>query len=179
MKSLHTQLLPKKSTTSARKISGYPPLISSWSHPSLMLRSEFLRWFLHEEREIPYQNQLQTSFFRKRVTMWLWFSKRQTIIKIVFRFWTKNYFEFCFSRSPLPRLVSSIIEIVATSIEAFSANCSKLFHSGKLVLNLILKDNRQDWFGFQMGYQPEKINSSIAPALPQSVFKSSTSILNA
>ena len=70
MKPLHTQLLPKKSTSSPSKISGSPPLISSWSRSSLMLLSEFLRWLLHEEREIPYQYQLQTSVFRRRVTSW-------------------------------------------------------------------------------------------------------------
>ena len=68
MKPLHTQLLPKKSTSSPSKISGSPPLISSWSRPSLMLRSEYLRWFLHEEWEIPNQNQLQTSDYRMRLT---------------------------------------------------------------------------------------------------------------
>ena len=47
-----------------------------------------------------------------------------------------------------------MIEIVATSIEAFSANCSKLFHSGNLVLELILENDMQDWFGFQVGCQP-------------------------
>ena len=70
MKPLHTQLLPKKSTSSASKISGSPPLISLWSRSSLMLRSEYLRWFLHEERKLLYQNQLQASFFRRRVTSW-------------------------------------------------------------------------------------------------------------
>lgn len=35
-----------------------------------------------------------------------------------------------------------------------SANCSELFHSGKLVLN----DNERSWFGFQVGYQPHIIN---------------------
>ena len=68
MKPLHTQLLPKKSTSSPSKISGSPPLISSWSRSSLMLRSEYLRWFLHEKREIPYQNQLQTWVYSRRVT---------------------------------------------------------------------------------------------------------------
>ena len=33
-----------------------------------MLRSEFLWWFLHEERKIPYKNQLQASVYSTRVT---------------------------------------------------------------------------------------------------------------
>ena len=33
-----------------------------------MLHSEYLRWFLHEEWEIPNQNQLQTSDYRMRLT---------------------------------------------------------------------------------------------------------------
>ena len=33
-----------------------------------MLRSEFLRWFLHEKREIPYQNQLHAWVYSRRVT---------------------------------------------------------------------------------------------------------------
>ena len=70
MKPLHTQLLPKKSTASASKISGSPPLISSWSRSSLMLRSEYLRWFLHEEWEIPNQNQLQTWVYSRKVIRW-------------------------------------------------------------------------------------------------------------
>ena len=68
MKPLHTQLLPKKSTSSPSKISGQPPLISSWSRSSLMLRSEYLRWFLHEEWEIPNQNQLHAWVYSRRVT---------------------------------------------------------------------------------------------------------------
>ena len=35
-----------------------------------MLRSEYLRWFLYEEREIPYQNQLLTSVYNRQVTKW-------------------------------------------------------------------------------------------------------------
>ena len=68
MKPLHTQLLLKKSTSSASKISGLPPPISSWSRSSLMLRSEYLRWFLHEEWEIPNQNQLHAWVYSRRVT---------------------------------------------------------------------------------------------------------------
>ena len=86
------------------------------------------------------------------------------------------------TKSPLPCLVSSMIEIVATSIEAFSANCSKLFHSGNLVLELILENDMQDWFGFQVGCQPfssynfvsrgsSDNGKSIDPALPQRLFK--------
>ena len=72
-----------------------------------------------------------------------------------------------------------MIKVVATSSERSSANLSELFHSGKLVLKMNLKDDGRSWFGFQMGYQPKKINFSIAPALPQSIFKSSVSLLYA
>ena len=44
---------------------------------------------------------------------------------------------------------------------------------------MILNDYRQYWFGFQVGYQPKKINSSIKTVLPQLVFKSSASLLYA
>ena len=37
-----------------------------------------------------------------------------------------------------------MIEMTATSIEASSANCSKLFHSVNLVLELILENDMQD-----------------------------------
>ena len=41
-------------------------------------------------------------------------------------------------------LFASTIEMVATSSEHFSANCYELFHSGELVLKLVLKDDGQD-----------------------------------
>ena len=76
------------------------------------------------------------------------------------------------------------------AIRASSANCSKLFHSGKLVLKMILKDDGRSWFGFQVGCQPFSSSNfirrgssnngkSIAPALLQPVFTSSDSLLNA
>ena len=65
------------------------------------------------------------------------------------------------------------------AIRASSANYSEQFHSGELVLKMNLKDDGRSWFGFQMGYQPKKINSSIKTVLPQLVFKSSASLLNA
>ena len=62
------------------------------------------------------------------------------------------------------------------AIRASSANYSEQFHSGELVLKMNLKDDGRSWFGFQMGYQPKKINSSIKTVLPQLVFKSSASL---
>ena len=43
-------------------------------------------------------------------------------------------------------------------LRASFANCSELFHSGKLVLELISKDNEQGYFGFQLNYQPQRIS---------------------
>ena len=76
------------------------------------------------------------------------------------------------------------------AIRASSANCSKLFHSGKLVLKMILKEDERSWFGFQVGCQPFSSSNFvsggssdnenlIAPALRQSVFKNTSSLLNA
>ena len=73
---------------------------------------------------------------------------------------------------------------------ASSAKLSELFHSGKLVLKMNLKDDGRSWFGFQVGYQPfsssnfvnrcsSNNNNPIAPDPLQLVFKSSDSLLNA
>ena len=151
----------------------------------MMLRSEFLWWFLHEERKILYQNQLQASDYRMRLT-------RMDVI-----FWETAPCQNRFSDSERRIILNFATCLFSLKdwdsynvLVAFSANCSKLFHSGKLVLNLILKDNRQDWFGFQMGYQPfsssnfvnrcsSNNNNPIAPDPLQLVFTSSDSLLNA
>ena len=70
------------------------------------------------------------------------------------------------AKSKLPCLFASTIEMVATSSEHFSANCYELFHSGELVLKLVLKDDGQYWFGFQVGYQPQRISFSHQNCLP-------------
>ena len=78
----------------------------------------------------------------------------------------------------------------SNALGSSSANCSELFHSGELVLKMNLKDDGRSWFGFQMGYQPFAssifVNRGssdnkilVAPALRQSIFKSSASLLNA
>ena len=60
-----------------------------------------------------------------------------------------------------------------------SATCSELIHSGNWGLKLFLKDDGEGWFGFQTSYQPEKIIFLLQNVLPQSIFKSSASLLNA
>ena len=44
---------------------------------------------------------------------------------------------------------------------------------------MILKDDRQSWFGFQVGYQPQKIIFHHHNYPPQSIFKSSVRLLKA
>ena len=158
MKPLHTQLLPKKSTSSPSKISGSPPLISSWSRSSLMLRSEYLRWFLHEEWEIPNQNQLHAWVYSRRVT-------RLAVI-----FWATAPCQNRFSVSGRRIILNFALQnrcclpLCLSDWDGYNNNRSvlcqlpKLFHSGKLVLKMILKDDRRSWFGFQVGCQPQKIN---------------------
>ena len=62
---------------------------------------------------------------------------------------------------------------------ASSDNCFKPFHSGNLVLKLILKDDRRSWFGSQVSYQPRKTNFHHQNSYLQSGFKSSASLLYA
>ena len=83
------------------------------------------------------------------------------------------------AKSKLPCLFASTIEMVATSSEHFSANCYELFHSGELVLKLVLKDDGQYWFGFQPSYQPRKTNFRHEKSYLQSDFNSSDSLINA
>ena len=75
-------------------------------------------------------------------------------------------------------------------LEVSTAKLSGLFHSGELVLKMILKDDRRSWFGFQVGCQPFSSSNFVshgssdneklvAPALPQSDFNSYASLLNA
>ena len=71
-----------------------------------------------------------------------------------FCFWTKNYFEFCSAKSSPTCLFALKDWDSCNALGASSPNCDELFHSGKLVFELILKDNEQDGFGFQVDYQP-------------------------
>ena len=156
-----------------------------------MLRSEYLRWFLYEEREIPYQNQLQTSFFRRRVTSWA----------VIFRstFPCQNRFSvserriilnFALQNHLRPVSLPSKIEMVAPSSERPLPTAPSNFTQGNWFLKMNLKDDRQSWFGFQVGCQPFSSSNFvsggssdnenlIAPALRQSVFKNTSSLLNA
>ena len=179
MKPLHTQLLPKKSTSSPSKISGSPPLISSWSRSSLMLLSEFLRWLLHEERESPYQYQLQTSVFRRRVTSWAVIFQATNHYQNPFSFLNGEFFWILLCKIAAAFLLVLKDWDSCNVLGASSANCYELFQSGKLVLKMNLKDDGRSWFGFQVCYQPRKTNFHHQKFYPQSVFKSSTSLLNA
>ena len=103
---------------------------------------------------------------------------------------TVIFLKNCSAKTLLPCAFASTIEIIATSIKAFSANCSEQFHSGELVLKMNLKDDGRSWLGFQVGYQPFSSSNFVshgssdneklvAPALPQSDFNSYASLLNA
>ena len=110
---------------------------------------------------------------------WLWFSEQQPPVKIVFLFLNEELFWIllCIIAIALPHCLSDW--------DGYNNNRSvlcqlpKLFHSGKLVLKMILKDDRQSWFGFQVGYQPQKIIFHHHNYPPQSIFKSSVRLLNA
>ena len=54
------------------------------------------------------------------------------------------------SKSPLPCLFALKDWDNCNALGASSAKLSELFHSGKLVLKMILKDDRRSWFGFQV-----------------------------
>ena len=134
MKPLHALLLPKKSTASERKTSGYPPLKSSWLRPSLILRLEFLRWFLHEEREIPYQYQLQTSVFRRRVTSWAVIFRATSPCQNRFSVSERRIIlNFALQNHLRPVSLPSKIEIVATSSERHLPTAMSYF-------------NQENWF---------------------------------
>ena len=75
-----------------------------------------------------------------------------------FCFWTKNYFEFCSAKSSPTCLFALKDWDSCNAIRAFSANCSEQIQSGELVLKLVFKEDRRGWFGFQVGYQSDKIN---------------------
>ena len=134
-----------------------------------MLRSEFLWWFLHEEREIPYQNQLQTWVYSRRVTRAAVIFWATAPVKIVFSFLKRRIilnFDLQNHLPPvsLPSAKSSSTCLFAlkdwdscNAIGASSANCSEKFHSGELVLKIILKEYRRSWFDFQVGCQPQII----------------------
>ena len=158
MKPLHTQLLLKKSTSSPSKISGSPPLISSWSRSSLMLpQNIYDDSFMRNEK-----SHIKISF-RLRIIAWgwqewMWFSERQPPVKIVFLFLNEELFWILLRRiiSDLPLCLDDWNSCIA--IGASSTNCYELFYSGKLVLKMILKADRQGWFEFQVSYQPRKTN---------------------
>ena len=80
-----------------------------------MLRSEFLWWFLHEEREIPYQNQLQTWVYSRRVTRAAVIFWATAPVKIVFSFLKRRIIlNFDLQNHLPPVSLPSKIEIVAT-----------------------------------------------------------------
>ena len=83
-----------------------------------MLRSEFLWWFLHEEREIPYQNQLQTWVYSRRVTRAAVIFWATAPVKIVFSFLKRRIIlNFDLQNHLPPVSLPSKIEIVATPSE--------------------------------------------------------------
>ena len=133
--------------------------------------------------------------FRLRIIAWGW---RMDVI-----FWEtapcQNRFSvskrriilnFALQNHLRPVSLPSKIEIVATPSERPLPTFLSYFTQGNWFLKMNLKDDRQSWFGFQVGCQPFSSSNFvsggssdnenlIAPALLQSVSKSTASLFNA
>ena len=105
-----------------------------------MLRSEFLWWFLHEERKIPYKNQLQASVYSTRVTR----------LAVIFRATAPCQHRFSASERRIilnfalqnhlrPVSLPSKIEIVATPSERHLPTAMSYFTQGNWFLNWFWK----------------------------------------
>ena len=81
-----------------------------------------------------------------------------------FCFWTKNYFEFCSAKSSPTCLFALKDWDSCNALGASSPNCDELFHSGKLVFELILKDDRKVDLDFKWAtsHFPHQISSAVA-----------------
>ena len=79
----------------------------------------------------------------------------------------------------LPCLFASTIKAVGTSSERSSANIAELFHSGKLGLKIILKPIGKIGLVFKLAISLRNSIFIIKIVLPQMVFKSPASLLNA
>ena len=120
---------------------------------------------------------------------WLWLSEQQPPVKIVFLFLNEELFWILLCKIAAAFLLVLKDWDSCNVLGASSANCYELFHSGKLVLELILKDDGRSLFGIQVDYQPFSSSNFVSrgssgnknlvtSALTIIHFKSSASLLN-
>ena len=140
----------------------------------------FLRWFLHEEREIPYQNQLQTSVYSRRVTRWAVIFRATAPCQNRFSASERRIIlNFALQNHLRPVSLPSKIEIVTTSSECpmptAPSNFTQEIGFWKWFWNRIGKVD----LNFKWVISLRKQFFIIKIALLQSIFKSSVSLLNA
>ena len=130
-----------------------------------MLRSEYLRWFLYEEREIPYQNQLLTSVYNRQVTKWAVIFRATAPCQHRFSASERRIIlNFALQNHLRPVSLPSKIEIVATPSERHPPTAMSYFTQGNWFLNWFWKTMSKMVLDFKWttSHFPHQISSAVA-----------------